>query len=829
MNVFFSHFKSKKMHRKYNKERYLAYCLIKQCILPPISFIITIAFISYLVNSAITLFKGNTLTIQLAVGYLIFIMISTAYIIVQLISYLRPSSPLSIHKTSIGIYINSSLLLSYLVLYNMKLSLFVQMISKSSIMIALNIFVVQLSFVYFYLMTANELISLCIIFNLLITVVDDTINRISIQVYLILLVICSYFLDKKIKADYIRRFNDETAKKREDKMLSSKTNVVMKIENGRFSYVNQCLCDFLLKKSPILQKELLAKDQLNNREKILEILNTNCNDILFELMGDLTQNNLTHRNSRSKEIDLVNELYQNNNKPLDILKYLKDKYLMKKHKSRTQYISVQVSSIMFNRIKYKYFLKTNAFTIIFDLNQAFNDHSSDKSKKKPKLETLFVSKIAHEFKNPLIAINELLDSILETQIETPLSDQQKKYFNLIQSFTLYLFTLAKDIESYSEFHQMKKIQLCLSTVNINDTIKFVRQIANGLISQHSNNKKISFDVIIDSTLPSRIYTDETRLRQILINLISNSIKFTDQGSIILHLSDEDESIKFSVTDTGKGIDNTLKRSIFLPFEKIAKNNSVGSGLGLCIVRELSLALGQEIQFTSHLNHGSTFWFLIPLIDKNGKLIKNETEYENEKANLLMNNSKGINTNTSTPLYIERQFNKKLSNFSSDKTISVPLQSLCHNRNEMFQSDKSVQSPDGFLNILIVDDEELVRKASIRSIKEYAIKNAIPIDIIEASDGFEAIGYLCKSNPKKIDLIICDENMKYCNGLECFSYLNKLIKNNKLPRIPFVILSGNFANTNTHSLNSKVKLYVKPINETIVQSLLNEINSKAYIN
>jgi CheY-like chemotaxis protein len=109
-----------------------------------------------------------------------------------------------------------------------------------------------------------------------------------------------------------------------------------------------------------------------------------------------------------------------------------------------------------------------------------------------------------------------------------------------------------------------------------------------------------------------VYSDELRLKQILINLISNAVKFTLHGSIKLNLSVEQNFLKFEVEDTGIGIKDSIKEFMYNPYNKSHSNNQLGAGLGLSIIYDLTTKLGKTIDYVSKVDKGSSFWFSIPI-------------------------------------------------------------------------------------------------------------------------------------------------------------------------------------------------------------------------
>ncbi|MEA3317766.1 MAG: HAMP domain-containing sensor histidine kinase, partial [Bacteroidota bacterium] len=153
--------------------------------------------------------------------------------------------------------------------------------------------------------------------------------------------------------------------------------------------------------------------------------------------------------------------------------------------------------------------------------------------------------------------------------------------------------------------------------NIND---FVRDLYESYKTSSNirNNYNVKF-VLKDYPKEIDTYTDPKRLKQILDNLISNAIKFTDKGTIEIGYSLKDKNIEFFIKDTGIGIPSDNLNSIFMPFrkvnEKVFSASNIGTGLGLSISKNLIEMLGGKIWLETEENEGSTFSFMLPYTKK----------------------------------------------------------------------------------------------------------------------------------------------------------------------------------------------------------------------
>ena len=268
-----------------------------------------------------------------------------------------------------------------------------------------------------------------------------------------------------------------------------------------------------------------------------------------------------------------------------------------------------------------------------NIEMIFNDVTRTKIEQEKNAEirykTTLLSKIAHEFKNPLICLTEI--------IEEENDKASIKNFKMITAITNYLLILIKDIDTFSEiqFGKFKERNLSLSKIILSDVIEFINMIATYLIHKNHFEHKLLFKIVTND-IPSHITSDEIKLKQILINLISNSIKFTNQGTITLTIERDNDInitdsnyVKFTVTDTGIGIPLEKQPELFKVFSKAKLNNGninkYGAGLGLTITNEMSKILGKQIQFVSKPNEGSSFWFSVnDLSSKSPKKFLNDS-------------------------------------------------------------------------------------------------------------------------------------------------------------------------------------------------------------
>ena len=223
---------------------------------------------------------------------------------------------------------------------------------------------------------------------------------------------------------------------------------------------------------------------------------------------------------------------------------------------------------------------------------------------------LFLANISHEIRTPINAISGMSGILADTDI----SETQKQYVKAIQSSSKSLMVIVNDILDMSKLESGKFSA---------DFIPFdIRSIVDPLYTSYllrTDEKGISFNIDYPKDMPRWVFGDPTRLGQILNNLISNAIKFTDKGSVSLKINFEKKGklndFCFTVTDTGIGIDREKLKTIFEFFSQ--EDNTItrrfgGTGLGLAISKSIAELLGGEIKVESEKNVGSTFKFSLTM-------------------------------------------------------------------------------------------------------------------------------------------------------------------------------------------------------------------------
>ena len=220
--------------------------------------------------------------------------------------------------------------------------------------------------------------------------------------------------------------------------------------------------------------------------------------------------------------------------------------------------------------------------------------------------TRFLANMSHEIRTPLSAITGFTELLLEDDVN---ADQRKEYLNIVLKSAKSLSQLIDDILDLSKI-EMGRLEVEITTLEIR---KFVQEILS-LLRLKAEQKGLLLQFIDDVDAPSNILTDAIRLRQILVNVIGNAIKFTSSGHITLRLRNLSTQLSFEVSDTGIGMNEEQQQRIFRAFSQADSSMTRkfgGTGLGLDISRRLARALGGDLQLLhSQPNHGSTFLITI---------------------------------------------------------------------------------------------------------------------------------------------------------------------------------------------------------------------------
>lgn len=242
------------------------------------------------------------------------------------------------------------------------------------------------------------------------------------------------------------------------------------------------------------------------------------------------------------------------------------------------------------------------------LRGAFQDitqlkRAEEKAKEASRTKSDFLANMSHEIRTPINGILGMNDLLLKTALD----EKQKHYVTLAQASGQSLLHLINDILDFSKIEAGK---LELEEISF-DLFKLIAEMAD-TFALRADEKDIEFLCIVDESVPQFISSDPSRIRQVINNLCSNALKFTEKGEIILRVTEIGlNKLKFEVIDSGIGIPGEKIKNLFSKFVQVDASTTRkfgGTGLGLAISKQLAEMMGGNIGVTSELGNGSNFWF-----------------------------------------------------------------------------------------------------------------------------------------------------------------------------------------------------------------------------
>ena len=226
--------------------------------------------------------------------------------------------------------------------------------------------------------------------------------------------------------------------------------------------------------------------------------------------------------------------------------------------------------------------------------------------------SLLLANVSHEIRNPLNGMCGMIRLLKDT----PLNNEQSDYVSILDESTSTLMSLVNDLLDVSKM-ESGKLELDQDSFSLKKLI----QECSKLYQAELRRKGLSFETTFNTDLPLIVIGDKNRIRQVLLNLITNAIKFTDSGSIRIHTDaeatiDGKVNLEISVADTGIGIPQNQLESIFDVYSqahsKVDASKYGGTGLGLAISKKIVQHMGGRIALESRLSTGSTFKVLLTL-------------------------------------------------------------------------------------------------------------------------------------------------------------------------------------------------------------------------
>ncbi|MCP4347652.1 MAG: response regulator [Desulfobacterales bacterium] len=376
----------------------------------------------------------------------------------------------------------------------------------------------------------------------------------------------------------------------------------------------------------------------------------------------------------------------------------------------------------------------------------------------------FIANMSHELRTPL---NGILGYTQMFRRDKTLTEKQTEGIDIIHCSGEQLLTLINDILDISKI-EAQKMELEPSDFYLH---RFIRNTVK-ILEVKARDKGIFFEYKIDHCLPVCVQCDDKRLRQVLLNLLGNAVKFTEKGRIVFTAillppgtekcyTDSNNhrkmaAIRFKVEDTGPGIPDKKLKEVFLPFRQAGKRTDQpqGTGLGLAISNRLVCMMGGELNVKSVENQGSTFWFDLLLPE-----IAPGTNPDRHKKPII----RGYIANRDRNTLPEEEKNVK---------------SLYY---EKYAESPAGGEPIRAYKILIADD-----KADNRIVlKEILL--SLGFEVFEAADGHEAMSKAVEIHP---DLILMDLAMPFIDGFEATMQIRRIsYQASELKNVIIIAVSG----------------------------------------
>lgn len=378
---------------------------------------------------------------------------------------------------------------------------------------------------------------------------------------------------------------------------------------------------------------VIQEDQFYVSERLISMLGYDMTDPNLSSQG--WWENLFHVDDRDRVLSYIQERREGKSNKRQIEYRLKHK--------QGHYLSLLVTSHIADCKPLNNFLGTvvniNSYRVLQDQLERTIEEAEKTSQTKSK----FIASLNHELRTPLNGVMGMANLLMDTQLD----ERQLQYVETILTSTNMLLTLVNDILDVSKIAsgklEIEKVEFNLRTI-LSNTQHILKSLAV--------SKGLDFSCEVDPDVPVDLIGDQVRLQQILVNLISNAIKFTDQGyvrvSVRLNSIESDHvMLHFRVSDTGIGIPAEVIPKLFQDFTQASVSTvrtHGGTGLGLSICKKLVALMGGDIGVQSGAEKGSTFWFTLPFpsVEANARLGQSDHDLSIPKLNILIAEDNIIN-------------------------------------------------------------------------------------------------------------------------------------------------------------------------------------------